>query len=221
MLLSLCDLQDAVVVLQKGRFRFYSYSYPNKPSTFCLCQISQLPHITVQSNSLWSIYLTSHTKKKTKQGISCTSDTSKYIPWVSGSVQYFQCLEGCCVLSAAQGLVFFLPPNSFWRGVLVGRWEPNSVPLLLLFQGGRRCEPLKQQEETAGGRSDWHAHRQAEANRHVVPMVPCYSVHKTRQLLKYYENIEIYSTHLTVFATVPNECIENVRTYVYRMQTAG
>lgn len=96
----------------------------------------------------------------------------------------FQCLEGCCVLSVAQGLVFFSPPKSFWGGVLVGRWEPNSVPLLLLFQGGRRCEPLKQQEETAGGRSDWHAHRQAEANRHVVPMVPCSSVHKTRQLLK-------------------------------------
>lgn len=32
---------------------------------------------------------------------------------------------------------------------MVGRLEPNSVPLLLLFQGGRRCEPLKQQEETA------------------------------------------------------------------------
>lgn len=37
---------------------------------------------------------------------------------------------------------------------------------------------------------------------------PCSSVHKTRQLLKHYKNIEMCSTHLTVFTTVPNECIE-------------
>lgn len=98
---------------------------------------------------------------------------------------------------------------------MVGRSEPNSVPLLLLFQGGRRCEPLKQQEETAGGRSDWLG--QKPIDRHVVPLAPCSSVHKTRQLLKYYKNMEIYSTHLVaVFATVPNECIET-----YRIQTAG
>lgn len=40
------------------------------------------------------------------------------------------------------------------RRVVVGRSEPNSVPLLLLFQGGRRCEPLKQQEEQTGRPSD-------------------------------------------------------------------
>lgn len=45
------------------------------------------------------------------------------------------------------------PPSSHWRGVVVGRSEPNSVPLLLLFQGGRRCEPLKQQEEQTGAPS--------------------------------------------------------------------
>lgn len=53
----------------------------------------------------------------------------------------------------------FSPHSFFWRGVLAGRSEPNSVPLLLLFQGGRRCEPLKQQEETTGGRSDSHTER--------------------------------------------------------------
>lgn len=71
----------------------------------------------------------------------------------------------CMCLLLKHRLVF---PHSFWRGVLAGRSEPNSVPLLLLFQGGRRCEPLKQQEETAGGRSDSRTYRQTDTNRHVV-----------------------------------------------------
>lgn len=103
---------------------------------------------------------------------------------------------------------------------MVGRWEPNSVPLLLLFQGGRRCEPLEQQEETAGRRSDWLG--QKPIDRRVVPLGPRAAQYiKTRQLLKYYQNIEIYSTHLAVFATVPNECIETCVRDVYRIQTAG
>lgn len=59
----------------------------------------------------------------------------------------FKCTNSSCTVH----LFFFFSSQS-------GRSEPNSVPLLLLFQGGRCCEPLEQQEETAGGRYRSHAY---------------------------------------------------------------
>lgn len=104
-------------------------------------------------------------------------------------------------------LLFF--PFSFWRGVLLGRSEPNSEPLLLLFQGGRRCEPLKQQEKMTGGCSD-SSHRQRPNNKLYCRQeckcsAMCSSGGQTLGSLKM-KNIEIYSTHLTALDAVSYEC---------------
>lgn len=108
--------------------------------------------------------------------------------WSPGSVQY---LESVVFVFTVEAPSCF-SPYSFWRGVLAGRSEPNSVPLLLLFQGGRRCEPLKQQEETTGGRSD--SHRQTDTDRHIVLLankqVLCSSVQKgSCKILHEYKDI--------------------------------
>lgn len=122
-----------------------------------------MPQFTVQSSgSIWH-YTLSHQRVVPRKHlfnhmgcdfIHVVTLLVKYVVPLSNSCGSVQYLESIVCVSFEAPSCF--SPHSFWRGVLVGRSEPNSVPLLLLFQGGRRCEPLKQQEETTGGRSDSH-----------------------------------------------------------------
>lgn len=86
-LLFLCDLQDAVVVLQKGTFRFYSI-YINPLHFACAkipsCHKSQFNQIHKFFTYIWPVM----PKKQKKQGISCMSDPSNYISRFRGPVQY-------------------------------------------------------------------------------------------------------------------------------------